>query len=241
MRWSLALFLAWIICFPAAAGETIVLSQRDNLLARSAFAIASEAYRRIGITAKAKVLPSLRALQEADSGETDGELARTAGIEAQYPNLIQVPEPLLNFDTVAFTTGLTFKVDGWESLRPYSLCISRGMKLAEDGTEGMNRYFTNDVPQMIKMLLAGRCQIGILGYVVWPEIDRLQAQTLRSLEPPIVSTPLYLYVNKKHARHVQKLAAELLKMQKDGATAALLSPFEKEIQAARQRNEMLAK
>lgn len=237
MRLFLAILAAWLFCFPAMAGETVVLSQRDNLLARSAFAIASEAYLRIGIKAKARVLPSLRAIQEADRGETDGELARMAGIEAQYPNLQQVPEPLLDFDTVAFTAGLTFKVDGWESLRPYSLCLSRGMKLAEDGTEGMDRYFSNDVPQMVNMLLAGRCQVAVLGYVVWPEIDRLQAQKLRSLEPPIVSTPLYLYVNKKHAHLVLKLAAELRRMREDGTTAALLSPFEREITAARKHYE----
>lgn len=234
----LALTLAWL---PASAGETIVLSQREDPLAEVASKIAAEAYRRIGIATHFMRLPSERALQAADSGLTGGDLIRMAGIERMYPNLVQVPEPMLSYDNVAFTTGLGFKVDGWESLRPYRLCVLRNMKLAEQGTEGMERSFGNDVPQLIKMLRAGRCEVAVLAYIVWPEIDRLQAGPLRSLDPPIFSQPLYLFVNNKHAALVPKLAHALREMRADGTTARILDVMEKDIQEARKRNALPSK
>lgn len=231
----LLISLFWL---PAFGQEPILISQRDDPLARIAAKITAEAFHRIGHKAEFLVLPSERALQSADSGHTKGDLVRMAGIEKLYPNLVQVQEPLLNYDTVAFTKGLGFKVDGWESLRPFRLCILRGNKLAEIGTEGMDRTFANDVPQSIMMLGAGRCDAAILGYIVWPEIDRLQVGPLRSLDPPVSSVPLYLYLNKEKADLAPRLAQALRQMQADGFTPGILGEMERDIQEARQRNAM---
>jgi polar amino acid transport system substrate-binding protein len=238
-RLWLPTLLLLLSCLPVGADEAIVLSQRDDPLARIAAKIASEAYRRIGLNVSFEILPSERALQAADSGLTGGDLVRMAGIEKLYPNLVQVPEPMLNYDNVAFTTGLGFKVDGWDSLRPFKLCILRGMKLAEQATEGMDRTVGNDVPQLIMMLRAGRCEVAVLANIVWPEIDRLKMGPLRSLDPPISSVPLFLYVNKRYADMVPKLRDALRQMRSDGALGRILDESDREIQAARQRNTFL--
>ncbi len=240
LRWVsvLVLILAWL---PAFAQESVLLSRREDPLAPFAAKIAFEAFRRIGLKAGFVQLPSERALQSADNGQTDGDLVRVAGIEKLYPNLVQVPEPMLTYDTVAFTKGLGFKIEGWESLRPFRLCVLRGMKLAEQGTEGMDRTISNDVSQAIMMLGAGRCEVALLGYIAWLEIDRMQAGTLRSLDPPVASTPLYLFVNKKHTALVPKLAEAMREMRSDGTTGKILEQKERDIQAARQRNAMPVK
>jgi len=58
--------------------------------------IAREAFRRCGYTLKLQTLPAERALHHADKGITDGELARIKGMEDIYPNLVRVPEKLID-------------------------------------------------------------------------------------------------------------------------------------------------
>jgi len=222
-----------------AAAETLVLSHLGNDQATGqAFHILQEAYRRLGIEVREELLPHERSLRAANAGETDGEVMRMAGIEAQYPDLVRVPEPVVTFDAVAFTTGLAFQVDGWESLRPYPVCINRGMKMAEQGTEGMNRMFGTSVEQIIEMLRRGHCLVAVLGRFAWLEFDRLDAGPIRELEPPIASLPLFHYVNRRHAALVPKLAETLRQMRRDGTTAAIIAIDQQPIAAARQRNSL---
>ena len=245
-RWCLAmvLCLAWLA--PVQAAESIsrpqmVISQMDDdpILSVKAFHIMREAYRRLGIELRPDLLPRERALMSADSGETDGDLIRAAGIDARYINLVPVPEPVVTFDAVGFTTGLKFTVDGWNSLRPYSLCIMRGMKLAEQGTEGMQRLIANTTDQAILMLSAGRCQVAVLGHQVWLDIERLHAGPMRALDPPVASVPLYHYLHRRHADLAPRLAETLRQMRDDGTSATLLvDERDRAIDAARRRNSL---
>lgn len=223
----------------AAPAETLVFSQMGgDPLSSKVLPVLREAYRRIGIDLATDPFPRERSIVTADSGQTDGDLIRVAGIESLYPNLVQVPEPVMYFDIVAFTTGLRFKVDGWEALRPYSLCILRGMKVAEQRTEGMQRMFANTNDQAILMLRSNRCEVAVLGHEVWPDIDRLKAGPLRALEPPIVSVPLFHYLHRRHLDLVPKLAGVLRGMRGEGAMAASLAVDAQVIRDARQRNAL---
>jgi polar amino acid transport system substrate-binding protein len=216
--------------------EALVLSQieKDPQVALS-LEVVREAYRRLGIVIATKPLPNERALVAADAGETGGDLIRIAGLESRYPNLIRVPEPVLFFDSIAFTTGLRFPVSGWDSLRPYHLCVLRGNKLAELGTEGMSRDIAPTIETMGRMVVAGRCQVAVMGRLVWLEIDRLGLKPLISLEPPVQSVPLYHYVHRRHADLVPKLAEALRQMRADGTSARLSAVSEQAIEAARRR------
>lgn len=236
----MVLGVVWIWASLAQAAESMVISQMiGEPVSAKAYPIIREAYRRLGIDLQTALLPRERSLLSADSGETDGEMIRIAGINAQYINLIRVPEPVFTFDVIAFTAGLKFAVNGWESLRPYSLCVPRGLKAAEKNTEGMQRMVANTTDQAILMLSGGRCQVAILGHELWPDVERLHAGPLRALDPPIVRIPLYHYLNRRHADLVPKLAATLITMRNDGTTAALLAEAENpEIQGARQRNSL---
>jgi polar amino acid transport system substrate-binding protein len=54
--------------------------------------VATEAFRRIGVTVKTVKLPAERGLINANQGIHDGEMLRVGGLEKIYPNLIMVPE-----------------------------------------------------------------------------------------------------------------------------------------------------
>ncbi len=214
----------------------MVVSHIGDAASIKAFRILEEAYRRLGIQLRSEAMGHERSLRSANSGETDGDVMRMAGIEAQFSDLLRVPEPLYDYEVTAFTAGLTFKVEGWDSLRPYSLCVNRGMKVAEQGTEGMDRVFAHSPEQMIQMLRNGRCDVLVAGSPTWLEIDRLNAGPVRELTPPIVKTPLYHLLNRRHAALVPRLAETLAAMRREGTIAEIIADADREIMMARRRS-----
>jgi polar amino acid transport system substrate-binding protein len=142
----LALVASFIIYTnPSYAKNVIELSCPKDYLTEMSARVLTEAYRRIGITIKLRIVPAERSLYQSNSGDTDGEVGRIHGIENTYTNLIKVPTPVSYFEVMAFTKNLKFQVNGWESLKPYRIVARRGIKYAEKNTENMNREFTDKV------------------------------------------------------------------------------------------------
>ncbi|CUW38366.1 conserved exported protein of unknown function [Magnetospirillum sp. XM-1] len=240
MRWAAPAVLAlaiWLAAGPAAAADLHVISQiqGDHLSIRG-FQVVREAYRRIGLEAVADIRPNERAIISADTSDTDGDTMRMAGLEPRYPHLVRVPEPVLTFDSVVFTAGMTFPVTGWESLRPYSICVVRGFKLGETATQGMTRELVSTNGAALRMVKAGHCQVAVLGEAVWLLVDELKLGPVRALSPPVSMSPLYHYVNARHAHLVPKLAEALAAMRRDGSIDGILAADRAAVQAARERN-----
>lgn len=235
----LPVVLAWLAAGRAGAAELHMISQiqGDHLSVRG-FEVVREAYRRVGLQAVADIRPNERAIVSADNGDTDGDTMRMAGLEVRYPNLVRVPEPVLAFDTIAFTGGMAFRVNGWESLRPYSICVVRGFKVGERGTEGMSREVVSNNEASLRMVKAGHCQVAVLGEALWLLIDELKLGPLRALDPPVEVTPLYHYVNVRHAHLAPRLAEALRAMRREGVIDSILAVDRGVIQAARERNSI---
>jgi len=220
----------------AHSSEPFKISQiADDTGTLHYFPILQEAYRRLGFEIVAVPLPAERALRVADCGLTDGETVRIEGLEVLYPNLMRVPEPVVSVTVKAFTTGKTFPVMGWESLRPYSICYMHGLKLYEQGTQGMNRVSALGLENALRLLRDGICDVAVLSPYAWIMIDSLKMGPMRELEPPIVTFDLYHYVHRRHEELVPLLAEELRKMKHEGVIEAMLKPHQEVVKAARRR------
>ncbi|HEX7970655.1 MAG TPA: hypothetical protein VF501_00280, partial [Thiobacillus sp.] len=93
-------------------------------------AVAGEAFRRVGVRLRLVRLPAERGLLNANAGIEDGDLVRIAGLEARYPNLVRVPEKLLDWEFAAFGKDATLPAR-WETLRTRPVGHIRGWKLYE--------------------------------------------------------------------------------------------------------------
>lgn len=224
---------------PARCAEPFRISRvADDTGTIQYFPIVKEAYRRIGIEAVAVPLPAERALREADAGLTDGDTIRVAGIEAFFPNLMRVPEPVASVDVTVFTRGEAFPVNGWESLKPYSVCYMHGLKLHEIGTEGMRRVPAYGQQNAVQLLRDGLCDAAVLSPNAWMMVDRLNAGPMRELEPPVDTLPLYHYLHERHARLVPLLADALRKMKQDGTVDRMLKPYREALRQAKIRQSV---
>lgn len=215
--------LEWMLVssLPAAAAEPLHEINISTLIGSDpateiAELIAREAYKRLGITLVVHRLPGERTLVYANEGKMDGELYRKLGMEREYPNLVIVPVPLQTYEIVIFSHGTNFIVNGWESLRPYTLGFMRGIKIIQENTKGMKIEAVPTMQQAFEKMMMGRTDL-VLGNRAsgMAIVKAMGMDAVTVLGPPLASFPVYHYLHKKHADLVPKLTKVLRQMQAD--------------------------
>ncbi|MCP4458724.1 MAG: transporter substrate-binding domain-containing protein [Cytophagales bacterium] len=174
--------------------------------------VLQEAYLRCGVTVEFKKLPMDRALYLADNGEIDGIDDRIAGVEQQYPNLMMIPVPIASADLVVITKNISFIVNGWNSLKPYTIGYISGTKIIEKRTLGMKTEAVDTLQQVLKMLDHSRIDIVIHTRSALCDVRKMKLSTLKLLEPPLEHVNVYHYLNKKHQALHGKLKEVLTRM-----------------------------
>ena len=216
--WYVVLLLVFST-FPCEAQNHLVFSKpegQSGVAALMGKRVLEEAYAKLGIEFEFRELPNVRALVTANSGGTDGDFLRFAGVEQTYPNLVMISVPIGYVDIVVYTKETDFTVEGWQSLAPYSIGIVRGFKLAEANTEGMNVEAVNTVEQAFLKLNAGRTDIVVESISGQCWLKDLDVSGIRILEPPVDQLVLYHYLHKRHAALAEKLEAILTRMEQEG-------------------------
>lgn len=227
----LLLLMSWLA---AAFAETpvITVSTNNTPLDRKALQqLSQEAFRRAGADFKLVSLPSERSLKSADAGEVDGEGLRVAGLTAQYPNLVQVPERYVRISFVAFARDANINLDnGWDSLKPYSVAFITGWKMFEANAAGARAVTKVDKPeQLFQMLDSGRIDLVLYTRADGVALARaLGLPSIAPVSPALKDVDMYLYLHKKHQALVPRLAQALKDMKADGTYNRILSGIQAE-------------
>lgn len=217
---------------PAGAADRMVLStgMREPWTTpeRTGFTdlVVTEVFRRLGMQAEVSViLAAARGLRLVDEGVDDGLTARVAGLEKTYPNLVPVPEKIFDNDFVAAEAAdpaSTRAIAGFAGLAPFNVAYILGWQIFEKNV-GTVRELTQakDSEQMLTLLQNGRAEIVLheRWQLLWHA--RQKGITLRIFEPPLARVPMFMYLHRKHADLVPRVAAELKAMKADGTYEAL--------------------
>ncbi|MES2049466.1 MAG: transporter substrate-binding domain-containing protein [Pseudomonadota bacterium] len=215
--------LSCLTCLPitSAQSQEINTMQISTLLETDpattiAERVVQEAYRRLGMKMVLSKVPGERSLFSVDHGQADGELYRKLGMERDYPNLRIVPVPLLTYEIVVFTMGTGFVINGWESLRPFTIGFVKGIKIIEQNTQDMKLEPTATMRQAFLKMTLRRSDIVVAnrssGLAVLKE---MKLPDVKIMEPPLATFPVFHYLHKKHEELVPKLTKVLQQMQKD--------------------------
>ncbi len=185
--------------------------------------LVKELFGRLGRKVEFIRLPSERALMFANSGKSDGEVPRIAGLGNKYPNLIRVPEKVLDYDFVAFSRG---RCEGgsWDSLSGRSVGFIIGWKIFENNVPETVPVLRLTSPLQLFTLLqrnrvdtvlyerhAGQHIIENEGFADITECDR-----------PLAVKPMYLYLHKSLSGLALKAAEALAEMKRDGTYERIL-------------------
>lgn len=197
--------------------------------------IAREAFRRIGIKISISSLPGERALLNANSGLDDGDLLRIPGLEKYYPNLVRIPEKVMDFEFVAFTLKPNIQVRNLAGLAPYTVAYATGWKFYERNLrQAKNITKVRNLPMLFKLLKQGRSDIVLAErwQGLWAaEQVGLKLKKVRLLQPPFKVSDMYMYLNKRHADLVPKVAKALAAMKQDGTFQRIVAESLKPLEA----------
>jgi polar amino acid transport system substrate-binding protein len=180
--------------------------------------IVSEAFRRAGLNLKLVKLPAERALMNANSGIEDGDLSRIAGLEKSYPNLVRVPEKILDMHFVAFTRNPKPAEASWVALDPYPVGYIKGWKIFEQNLLATTQSLTADDPgQLFAMLDKNRIDVALydrwMGYAL---AKQMHIANLRVVEPPLAVREMFVYLHQRHADKIPAIATALRAIKAEG-------------------------
>ena len=179
--------------------------------------IVGEALRRLGYELQLVKLPPERGLINANAGIEDGDLTRIAGIEKQYPNLIQVPEKVMDWEFAAFSKDPSMQ-SSWLELRPRSVGHIKGWKIYEQNFAGAERVSMADDPdQLFRLLELNRIEVAL--YERWLGLAFLKQRDLNGIQPlaPLLATrEMFIYLHRRHASLAPKLADSLRAIKLEG-------------------------
>jgi len=225
--WGLSMLLLAALAGagPASATPRLVIStsvvapyttpERQGFLDRLVAAV----FREVGVQAEILVYPaaSERSLLNANEGIDDGQALRVAGLEKLYPNLIRVPEPVIMNDFVAMSVRHRFATPDWAALRPYAVTYIIGWKIFEANLPPeAPRTPVREAEQLFTLLAQDRADVAL--HERWQGLAQARRSGLqvRVMEPPLVSTPMYMYLHRKHAHLVPQVAQALARLKQDG-------------------------
>jgi polar amino acid transport system substrate-binding protein len=223
----LGLFILLLGGMASANGPAITISTNNTPQDRKVLELVSqEAFRRAGLVFQLDRNPSARSLDLANEGSIDGEGLRVAGLEQQYPNLVQVPERYTSISFVAFARDASIKLDhGWESLKPHRIAFINGWKMYEANATTAQSITKVDKPdQLFRMLEANRIDLALYTLADGSAIVKnLAIPGIAPLTPALRNADMFLYLNKKHQAHVPRIAQALKDMKADGTYAKILA------------------
>ena len=180
--------------------------------------IAGETFRRAGLRLKLVKLPPERGLINANAGIEDGDLNRIAGLEKAYPNLVRVPEKLMDMHFVVFARTTKPAEASWAMLEPLAVGHIKGWKIFEQNLRPATHIITVDSPEQLFALL-GKNRINAALYERWEGYamaKQMRMTDIRVIEPPLAVREMYIYLNQRHAGKIAAIAAALRAIKADG-------------------------
>ncbi|MGM9515367.1 substrate-binding periplasmic protein [Roseateles sp. DB2] len=214
--------LALTCCSPslALAGEPplrISTLLEQDPATQVAERVLREAYRQLGRELQVLSMPGERSLLSANTGETDGELYRRAGIDTLYPNLLRVPVELLQYEIVVFSRRWNFKVQGWDSLRPYRLGFVKGIKIIEENTKGMQLEPVATLQQAFVKMELDRSDLVLSNRLSGlASLRQHGVQGVVQLQPPLATFPVFHYLHRRHEALLAPLTQALRELERSG-------------------------
>ncbi len=179
--------------------------------------IAGEAFRRSGVKLKLVKLPAERGLINANSGIEDGDMVRIAGLEKLYPNLIRVPEKLIDFEFAAYSKNPDISVSP-KTIRSHVVGHVTGWKIYERYLKGAEHIVTATDPEQLFSLLA-RDRAEVVLYARWmgeAHIKKLNLKGIYQLQPLVAKRAMFIYLNKRHSELVPKIAKAIRDLKREG-------------------------
>ncbi|GAB6051268.1 hypothetical protein JCM17960_00880 [Magnetospira thiophila] len=228
-KFGLLLMLAIYPVTPVSASETLILNtgirdpfttgEQNGFIDR----LIQQAFLRMGKEATVSVYQkSAKALENANLGIDDGAALRIKGLEETYPNLVRVPEKLMDNQFVIYGLNKPVTAQNWADLDGLNIAYIKGWQVFQNNLKDHKTTTLARNPQhLFDLLISG--QVDYILYERWQGLWRARqfGITLTTNPQPLVETEMFVYMHKKHRATIEPLAQALAKMKQDGTYQAI--------------------
>ena len=215
------LFTHFSICADSVLVFNITSQQPLNTENHDGFMdeVTREALRRIDYKLSINRLPAERGLRNANNGLIDGEMSRIKGLEKIYPNLVRVPEKIMDWGFYDFTKKKIDLKQGWASLNNKNVSFINGWKILEKNIPKSAAITkTRNSEQLFSLLKKDRSD-----YIVYERwggnymVKKFGIKNVSMIRPALAEKEMFIYLHKKHKALVPRLAQALVSMKNDGS------------------------
>lgn len=158
------IFILFLFLFPLLLqAESYTFSGgKKNFAHTIAADILQKAYSRADITISPLFMNLQESLDRANSGDTDGEIARIANITRFTPNLRQIPVSIITIQAIAYSKNRSLRINNWEDLANHKVTIVKGAKFIETGTTDIKREFASSFEAALDLLQENKTEIVVI-------------------------------------------------------------------------------
>lgn len=179
------------------------------------------AYAQIDESVTFELYPAKRALRIADKGLTDGLLARTPGLEQDYPNLRMLSVPVAFEKVYLFTNQRYVSPIDWRELTKYRVAVVRGFMLVAQNFPPSILVEVSSIEQAFYMLSQHKVDFVIDLESGQCSLKKLGLSEIRKLEPAMTELIVYHYLHKNNKALMTRVEPILRKMETQGKIKAL--------------------
>lgn len=232
MKWfSFITVISLIICTYSVTADSVIRLNTTgqpplNTSSQNGFMdeVAGEAFRRLGIKLETTLLPAERGLKHANRGLVDGEMSRVKGLTKIYGNLLRVPEKIMDWEFVVFSSKKINLLAGWDALSGKLVAHINGWKILEKNIpKSAEVTKTSNAEELFILLRKKRTDYVV--YERWAGHLKLHEMNLGNISeqaPPLAVKEMFIYLHKKHKKIIPELAAALKEMKRDGSYQKLV-------------------
>lgn len=197
-------------------------------------ALTQDFFGRVGLDVTLSALPFERALINVNAGFDDGDPFRASGFENDYPNLLRIPERVMDLDFVAYAANPKLQIHEWSDLTPHSVAYVTGWKIFERHVKAAREITTvRGLELLFPLLAAGRVDVVL--------VDRWQGLWLaaqaklavKAPQAPLARVAMYTYLHRRHEALISPLADALAEVKRDGTWQRLYDQILRPLEAVR--------
>jgi polar amino acid transport system substrate-binding protein len=227
--------------------ETAIASEKKLVISRFKNAdgdkvvsyVLEQIYKRIGYEITFVDYPGKTSIIKANAGEVDGENMRRAGLESEYPNLIQLSYPHGDINFRLYIKGDEVFLPAADSWKKTKIGIVKGVIVAEEMTKGLSPVVHDSVSDLFKQLNLGNIDVAIATDLIGglEVFMHHQREGIKAHGAILKTLSLYHYLHKRNAHLVPLLNQEIELLRKNGGLDKLYMEGFKHVRALADENE----
>ena len=200
----------------------VTTSDRDGYLDK----LYEEWFERAGLQVQLFNTPAARGLENANSGIVSGDAARIDIDNSLYPNLLRVPEPVIEVIFSGLYTDPEVNVRSQADYRKYRVGYVRGWRIAERLFEGeANAIAVRTSDNLLDMLAVDRLEIAFMTVAPARELARKKKMKFLNRTDFVIRKNLYLHLHSSHGDKVPRMTEILREMKSDGSYDRIMSGY----------------